>query len=82
MGTVVFESRREQDAGDRAILTNLRTSGQVAAEMAVVWARASSDAALWTADVVAGIVAGWLDGEDRWLTLFEERLAFLEAEGI
>ncbi|MEV7808652.1 hypothetical protein AB0O28_37440 [Microbispora sp. NPDC088329] len=50
--------------------------------MAVVWSRASSDAALWAADVIAGIVAGWLDGEDRWLALFGERITFLEAEGI
>ncbi|MCT9931671.1 hypothetical protein N5079_15765 [Planotetraspora sp. A-T 1434] len=77
--TVVFESRREQDAADRAILTVLRRRGQVAAEMSVSWARASSDAALWTADVVAGVVTGWLGGELRWWPLLEERVTFLEA---
>ncbi|MEU8279339.1 hypothetical protein ACFYOK_20580 [Microbispora bryophytorum] len=58
VGTVVFESRRTQDAHDRAILTVLRRHGHVTAGMTVRWERASSDAALWTADVVAGIVGG------------------------
>ncbi|MEU3167045.1 hypothetical protein [Streptosporangium sp. NPDC006930] len=79
VGTVVFESRREQDAGDKAILTALRRSGRIATEMSVSWERASSDAALWTADVVAGIVTGWLGGDQRWWPLFEGRVTFLEA---
>ncbi len=79
IGTVVFESRREQDAADRAILTVLRRRGEVAGEMSVRWERASLDAALWTADVIAGVVTGWLGGEHLWWPLFEERVAFLEA---
>ena len=79
VGTVVFESRRTQDAHDRAILTVLRSSGQVAAGMTVRWERASSDAALWAADVLAGVVTGWLGGERLWWPLFEERVTLLEA---
>ncbi|GAB3150465.1 hypothetical protein GCM10027161_49580 [Microbispora hainanensis] len=79
VGTVVFESRRTQDAHDRAILTVLRRHGQVAAGMTVRWERASSDAALWVADVLAGIVTGWLGGENLWWPLFEKRVTFLEA---
>lgn len=75
----MFESRREQDAGDRAILTALRRGEQIAAEMSVNWERASSDAALWTADVVAGIVTGWMGGDQQWWPLFEDRVTFLEA---
>ncbi|WP_068896440.1 hypothetical protein [Planomonospora sphaerica] len=75
---VVFESRHEQDASDRAILTALRRQGRVSAEMAVRWERASSDAALWAADVVAGVVTGWLDGDQRWWPLFENRVTLLE----
>ncbi|GAA3442024.1 hypothetical protein [Planomonospora venezuelensis] len=75
---VVLESRREQDAGDRAILTVLRRRGCISADMSVSWERASADAALWTADVVAGIVTGWLDGDHRWWPLFEERVTLLE----
>ncbi|WP_406318304.1 hypothetical protein OHA77_13060 [Streptosporangium sp. NBC_01639] len=79
VGAVVFESRREQDAGDRAILTALRRGEQIAAEMSVNWERASSDAALWTADVVAGVVTGWMGGDQQWWPLFEDRVTFLEA---
>ncbi|MEU8278526.1 hypothetical protein ACFYOK_37165 [Microbispora bryophytorum] len=79
VGTVVFESRRTQDAHDRAILTVLRRRGEVAAGMTVGWERASSDAALWAADVLAGIVTGWLGGERLWWHLFKERVTFLEA---
>ncbi|MFD0883021.1 hypothetical protein ACFQ08_00355 [Streptosporangium algeriense] len=35
--------------------------------MAVTWERAGSDFALWTADVVAAVVTGWLDGDRQWV---------------
>ncbi|GAB3895663.1 hypothetical protein GCM10027612_48770 [Microbispora bryophytorum subsp. camponoti] len=47
--------------------------------MTVGWERASSDAALWAADVLAGIVTGWLGGERLWWHLFKKRVTFLEA---
>ncbi|MFC7382090.1 hypothetical protein [Sphaerisporangium rhizosphaerae] len=78
-GAVILESRREQDARDRAILTALRRQGRISSEMSVNWQRAGSDAALWTADVVAGIVTGWLDGDQQWWPLLEQQVTLLDA---
>lgn len=63
---VVFESRHEQDAADRAVLTGLRRANAVSHEMAVTWAVASTDAGLWAADCLAGAVSWWLDGDGRY----------------
>jgi len=38
----------------------------VASTIEVAWAPAAADAGLWSADVLAGACAWWLDGEHRY----------------
>lgn len=80
VGRVVLESRRAQDAGDRAILTALRTSRRVRLDMEVSWQPPGPYPELWAADVVAGVVTWWLDGHDQYLPLLGERLTVLDVD--
>ncbi|MFM9625322.1 hypothetical protein ACKI14_46310 [Streptomyces turgidiscabies] len=80
VGRVVFESRQAQDASDRAVLTGLRKSNAVATDMLVTWQMASSDPALWAADVVAGACSWWLDGDGQFWTPLEPLVTLLDVE--
>jgi hypothetical protein len=75
---VVFESRHEQDAADRAVLTGLRKARTVTDDMTVTWALASTDPILWTADCVAGAVPWWLDGTDTFFELLAPLVTLLD----
>ncbi|MFD4143040.1 hypothetical protein [Streptomyces sp. NPDC058572] len=78
---VVMESRHEQDAGDRAVLTGLRRASAVSHAMTVTWELASTDAGLWVADCLAGAVSWWLDGDGRYFEVLEPLVTILDVDG-
>lgn len=75
---MVFESRHEQDAADRAVLTGLRKASVVSHTMTVTWELASTDAGLWAADCLAGAVSWWLDGDGLYFKALEPLVTILD----
>jgi hypothetical protein len=80
VASVTFESRHEQDRADRAVLTGLRRAEAVSTDMVVTWLMASADPMLWAADVVAGAVSWWLDGDGRFWESLEPLVTLLDID--
>lgn len=60
-----FETRNEQDRADLSVLTGLRRSASIRPGMSISWLP-PADPALWAADVIAGAVSWWLDGDGQY----------------
>ncbi|CAL9445001.1 hypothetical protein SUDANB106_02353 [Streptomyces sp. enrichment culture] len=78
---VIFETRHEQDAADRAVVTSLRKAKVVTDAMSLTWEDPGAwFAGLWVADCVAGAVSWWLDGHGTHWSLLEGQVTLVDVE--